>query len=234
MSRAQDLFAAGKLNEAIDAVGAELRDRPMDVAKRTFLFELLCFAGNWDRADKQLDWVAGEGQGQRMGALQYRGAINAERTRQDRFETNLVPAVSKAPAGTWNGQPFATLADADRRVAGALEVIAGDNYMWIPWEHISSVTMEAPKRLRDLLWAPAVVQTGPSFRGLNLGPVLLPVLSPFSWRHADPQVRLGRVSVWESQDSGEEVPFGQKLWLVDGEEVPLLDLRSLEFSAPEE
>jgi type VI secretion system protein ImpE len=93
--------------------------------------------------------------------------------------------------------------------------------------------MEAPKRLRDLLWAPAVLRTGPEFHGFNLGPVLLPVLSPFSWRHSDPQVRLGRLSVWEESEAGEH-PFGQKMWLVDGEEVPLLDLRNLEFPSLED
>ena len=28
----------------------------------------------------------------------------------------------------------------------------------------------------------------------------------------------------------EEVPFGQKMWLVDDEEIPFLELRSLEFN----
>jgi hypothetical protein len=57
---ARELFDAGKLNNAIEALGAELRERPTDLHRRTFLFELLCFAGNWDRADKQLDVLAGD------------------------------------------------------------------------------------------------------------------------------------------------------------------------------
>ena len=42
-------------------------------------------------------------------------------------------------------------------------------------------------------------------------------------------MRLGRVTVWEQQEDGVEVPFGQKMLLVDGEEVPLLELRNLEL-----
>ena len=58
---AQELFQAGKLNEAVQALGAELRDNPTDVRRRTFLFELLCFAGEYDRAEKQLDVLATDG-----------------------------------------------------------------------------------------------------------------------------------------------------------------------------
>ena len=47
---AQSLFQAGRLDDAIGALSAELRDNPTDAQRRTFLFELLCFAGNYDRA----------------------------------------------------------------------------------------------------------------------------------------------------------------------------------------
>jgi type VI secretion system protein ImpE len=40
------------------------------------------------------------------------------------------------------------------------------------------------------------------------------------------------MTVWEETPDGKEVPFGQKMLLVDGEEVPLLDLRKLEFRQP--
>ena len=64
---ARELYQAGKLDEAVQALIAELRDNPGDTKRRTFLFELLCFAGNFDRAEKQLDilsqgspaWVEG-------------------------------------------------------------------------------------------------------------------------------------------------------------------------------
>ena len=44
-------------------------------------------------------------------------------------------------------------------------------------------------------------------------------------------MRLGRMTVWEKSEGYEyQVPFGQKMWMVDEEEIPLLELRSLEFS----
>ena len=43
-------------------------------------------------------------------------------------------------------------------------------------------------------------------------------------------MRLGRETVWEQAD-GETVPAGQKLLLVDGEEIPILEVRNLLFAA---
>jgi type VI secretion system protein ImpE len=42
---------------------------------------------------------------------------------------------------------------------------------------------------------------------------------------------LGRATVWDAAENGEEIPFGQKLLLVDGEEFPLLEVRTLEIAA---
>ena len=54
----QELYRNGRLREAITALGEELRKSPLDVKRRTFLFELLCFAGEYGRAEKQLTVLA--------------------------------------------------------------------------------------------------------------------------------------------------------------------------------
>ncbi len=232
--KAAELYREGKLNAAIQALGAELRDNPADQKRRTFLFELLCFAGEYDRAEKHLDVLAGAGPDAASGALLYRAALAAERTRNDLFANKDYPHTAAEPVrGTLNGKPFESLEDADPRVGPRLEVYAAGQYMWLPLAHIASIEIQPPKRLRDLLWAPALVHTGPKFRAMELGEVLVPVLSPFSFRHSDDAVRLGRATVWEEQD-GEPVPFGQKMLLVDGEDFPILELRRLEIAGAEE
>lgn len=229
--KADELFRAGKLDEAIESLGGELRSNPADAQRRVFLFELLCFAGEHDRAAKQLD-VLGNGNRQaQMGALLYHGALNAERTRQDMFAQSSFPrGAAPAASGTINGRPFTSIVDADPRIGARLEVFAGGRYLWVPFAHIASVRMQPPQRLRDLLWAPALVRTGPGFKDLELGEVLTPVLAPLSWRDSDDAVRLGRVTDWVRTDDGIEVPLGQKLLLVDGEELPILEVRELEVT----
>lgn len=227
---AQSLFQAGRLDEAIDALSAELRNDPTDARRRTFLFELLCFAGNYDRAEKQLDILSQAGQQAAMGSLLYRSALHAERTRQAMFEADQLPLSSEpstAIAGTLNGRPFASLEDGDPRVGPRLEIFAAGQYTLLPLAHIESVRMEAPKRLRDLLWAPALVRTAPSFKGLELGEVLVPVMAPGSAQDEDDAIRLGRATAWIALEDGREAPIGQRVLRVDGEEVPLLEVREL-------
>jgi len=231
----QDLYKEGRLPEAITALGAEVRDNPSDARRRTFLFELLCFAGEYARADKQLEVLGQAGPSSEMGVMLYRSALFAERQRQDLFAKGELPkpgGTAKDAVGMLNGKSFLALSDADPRIGARLELFAAGNYLLLPLEHISSIQIQPPKRVRDLIWTPAAVRTSPSFKGTELGEVLLPVLAPGSWQHLDDAVRLGRATVWEERDGVEDfVPVGQKMWLVDDEEVPFLELRSLEFNS---
>jgi len=226
---ARELFQAGRLDEAIESLGVELRKDPTDAQRRAFLFELLSFAGNHERAEKQLDVLGTASTQAGIGALTYKAALQADRLRTEMFTRGELPT-GPAPAavtGTLNGEPFTSLEDADPRVGARLEVFAGGQYLWLPLEHVASLRMEPPARLRDLLWSPAKLLTGPGFRGVELGEVLLPVLTPLAATHPDPLVRLGRMTVWEELPDGRPAPAGQRLLLVDGEEVPLLELREL-------
>jgi type VI secretion system protein ImpE len=65
----QELYREGRLREAIKALGDELRKNPLDARRRTFLFELLLFAGEYDRAEKALEVLAGGGKDAAAGTL---------------------------------------------------------------------------------------------------------------------------------------------------------------------
>jgi type VI secretion system protein ImpE len=231
---ARALFAEGRLDAAIERLGAELRSAPGDARRRAFLFELLVLAGQYDRAAKQLAVVAGAGGAAEAGAMVLRAALDAERVREHMFATGDVPsAAAPGPvSGTLNGRRFAAIADADPRVGARLEVMAGGRYLWIPFAHLAAVRVEAPARLRDLKWASARVATGPSVRDLELGEVLLPALSPAAWRLDDPELRLGRAADWEEAPDGAFRPVGQKLLAVDDAFVPLLQVRELILDGP--
>jgi type VI secretion system protein ImpE len=233
----KQLYQAGKLNEAIAALGGELRDNPTDTQRRTFLFELLCFAGDYDRADKHLNLLAEQSPQAKLGAVLYFSAVHAERLRTDMFRKKSFPLGSTGEddqdiKGTFNGKPFESIEDSDPRLGARLEVFAAGAYLWIPLKHIVSIEMEAPKRVRDLLWVPTLVRTGSAFKDKELGEVLVPVLCPLSFEDSDDNVKLGRLSDWRQKD-GEAVPVGQKSFLVDGEEFPILEVRKIELQTEE-
>jgi type VI secretion system protein ImpE len=229
MPTAREHYAAGQLDSAIEVLGAELRNAPADAQRRTFLFELLSFAGQYDRAEKQLDVLARGGTDNELAVLPYRAALQAERVREHMFSTGDFPTgLAPTPvAGTLNGRAFLSIEDADPRVGARLEVMAGGRYMWIPFAYLETVTLEPPRMLRDLRWAPARVTTSSSMREMELGEVLLPALSPGAWRLQDAELRLGRAADWEELADGSFAPAGQKLLRVDGELVPLLEVREL-------
>jgi type VI secretion system protein ImpE len=62
---------------------------------------------------------------------------------------------------------------------------------------------------------------------MELGEVLLPALSPLAWQVEDADLRLGRATDWTELPDGAFTPVGQKMLSIDGEMVPLLELRDL-------
>ena len=236
---AGELIRSGKLSDAIQVLTAQLRDHPADTRSRTFLFELLCFAGQYERAEKHLNVLAQSSQDAEMGGLLYRSALSAERQRQVLLESqehsnqdNQIsnPDNDKPPrSGILNGKPFRSMEDLDPRIGPRLEMFVAGEYVWLPFEHIGSIRMQAPKYLRDTLWATANVRTSSSFKGQDFGEVLVPVVSPFSWRHESDEIKLGRSTDWK-QEGNALLPFGQKLLLVDDEEaIPYLEIREIDF-----
>jgi type VI secretion system protein ImpE len=233
---AKQLFQEGKVREAQQALSVWLREHPADLAQRTFLFELLCFSGEYDRAEKHLSVLAQGDTKKEMGAILYYSALHAEKTRHELFQRQAQPPTNATSelSGALNGKPFRSISDVDPHIGARLEVFAAGSYVWIPFQHLESVQMEAPRRLRDTLWSTAIVHARPDFKhGAELGEVLVPAIYPFSWKHDDESVWLGRITDWVTdQEHGDfEYPLGQKVLLVDGEEVPFLEIRSLEFEA---
>jgi type VI secretion system protein ImpE len=232
-----ELYRAGELSAAIKALGDELRKNPLDAKRRTFLFELLLFAGEYSRAEKHLDVLSSDGGQSAAGALVYRSAIHAELTREEMFRDGHLPShpeESSAMPGIANSVAFADLRDSDPRIGANLEVFIAGSYTWIPMTYIRRLKIEPPKLLRDLMWARAQIETSAAFRLQDLGEVLIPAICPLSSSHSNELVRLGRESVWEPNEVYGEIPFGPKLMLVDDEEIPLLELRSIEWTPPVE
>jgi type VI secretion system protein ImpE len=82
---ASDLFHAGRLREAIDAQTAKVKSSPADRLARFFLFELLLFTGDLDRARKQLDVLRYDDPKHSAAIEQYRNALDAETKRRAVF-----------------------------------------------------------------------------------------------------------------------------------------------------
>jgi type VI secretion system protein ImpE len=88
---AGELFKAGKLSEAIDAQLKEVKAKPADHGQRLFLFELLAFAGDLDRAQRQIEAINYNQMELDAAVLAYRRLLDSERARRRLFSESLVP-----------------------------------------------------------------------------------------------------------------------------------------------
>ncbi len=98
MLTASQLFEAGQLHEAIASLNQELRAQPLDSGRRYLLAELLCFTGDWERADKQLDMLAHQDPQTLPGVVLFRQLLRAAQARQQFFTEGRLPEFLRAPS----------------------------------------------------------------------------------------------------------------------------------------
>lgn len=82
---ADELLRAGDIDGARAALVETIRARPADEMARMFLFQLLCVAGEWEKATKQLEALTKLSPEAQMLAVAYGQAIAAEGVRADVF-----------------------------------------------------------------------------------------------------------------------------------------------------
>ncbi len=85
MQQADDLLQSGDLDGARRALVEAVRRTPGDVPTRSFLFQVLGLAGEWDKAKAQLTTLAQLSPEAQMLSVVYGQAIDAERQREAVF-----------------------------------------------------------------------------------------------------------------------------------------------------
>ena len=88
---ASDLYRTGNLAAAVAAQIADVKANPADHGRRLFLFELAAFAGDWDRARRQIDALRFDNPEQEMSGKGYRDLLDAEDARGRVFRDAVLP-----------------------------------------------------------------------------------------------------------------------------------------------
>lgn len=97
VSEAKQLFQEGKLAEAIAAATQEVKSHPTDHDRRARLAVLLCFTGNLERADLQLDALGKIDPHAELGITLMRQLVRAETWRRQFHLEGRVPEVLDPP-----------------------------------------------------------------------------------------------------------------------------------------
>ncbi len=88
---AAELFREGRLDDAVAAQLAAVKAAPGDDGARTFLFELSVFAGDLDRAGRQLETLRTLRSDLELAIKSYHDCLSAERERRTCFTDGVAP-----------------------------------------------------------------------------------------------------------------------------------------------
>ena len=124
-------------------------------------------------------------------------------------------------------QAFDWLMDGDARLGPVCETIVNGRYFWLPFSAIAEIRFQAPASVTDLVWRHALVRLTDGTEQV----CQIPARYPFAADATD-AVRLGRTTEWQPLDEDGTLyeGRGQKAWLSEQSEYPLLSLSLVTFA----
>ncbi len=120
---ASELYDAGNLREAITAQSSAVKSKPTDVDARGFLCELLCFAGDLDRADKQLEAMGHQAPEAMLGVSMFRQLLRGEIARRDFYADGRLPEFIGEPTAHIRDHLQATIALREGDISAAADLL---------------------------------------------------------------------------------------------------------------
>lgn len=126
--------------------------------------------------------------------------------------------------------PFAWLMDGDSRFGPICEAIANGRYYWIPFAAIAEMEFQAPASVTDLVWRHTRLQLVDGSEQICQIPVRYPLQEG-----ADERFLRASITEWQALDGdeGQFIGHGQKMWLSDEADFPLLTLQQMIFNETE-
>ncbi len=133
-------------------------------------------------------------------------------------------AASPTLSGHVDGREFEGLRDTDDRFGSVLEVFAGADYLWVPFEQLRRVTLDPAAGVLDAAFRPArlLLTVGTEPR------VVLPLVYPGS-HAADGVFAAGLETDWPEAPGGLVRGAGARVLLVGEEELPLGECRQIDI-----
>jgi len=121
---ALEFFQAGRLRDAIDACITATKARPADPGPRDLLVQLLCFTGDWQRADKHLETLTVQCPDRVPAIALIRQLLRAAEAREQFFTEGRCPEpiVELSPVARLHLEAAVHLREND--AAGALDILA--------------------------------------------------------------------------------------------------------------
>lgn len=147
-----------------------------------------------------------------------------ETTRAEELREAAFDGAQDTP-GTLNGVAFDWIANADSRFGPSFEAIIGGKWGIVPFEVVERIESAGVRDLRDLLWYPAQI----AFRSGQSAAAMLPGRYPGTEAAGTGPEKLARATNWAAGAAGDQGTGQQLLTLSGGEDIGLLEIRTLVF-----
>ncbi len=261
MPTLKELLDAGRLEDAVAEATRQVKDAPADSSRRTALFELLCFSGEWDRALKQLDAIGHTHSGLALGVESLKQSVAAEQKRaapagRPAFLTDppqhvLLRVEARLRLKGGDAAAALELLEKAEEERPALAAEAGGKAVADFRDYDDFVAPVLEFFLRDRwLWLPFEqlrkfeVEEPRKLRDFLWAPArvemfdgsggegFIPALYAASHLNPDPKVRLGRSTETVEVGEGLAETVGMRCFLAGDEALPLFSLRSVQFPRP--
>ena len=149
-----------------------------------------------------------------------------ERTKSEEYRLRAFEE-AETSSGNLNGQTFTWICDADSRLGPVLEAVINGRYYWVPFSRLSSVAIEPPEDLRDMVWMPAHLE----FENGGESVALIPTRYTGSESSGDGLVALARKSLREEVAPDVHYGLGQRVLATDSGDMPVMEIRALALDA---
>ncbi len=123
MPTAREHYQAGELKDALATSTEEVKKHPTDQAARNFLCEMLLFAGELERADRQLDTLAHQDPTAAVAVGMVRHLIRAEEARQQFYNDGRLPEFLNQPSEVLRMHLEASILLRDNKAAEAWQLL---------------------------------------------------------------------------------------------------------------
>ncbi len=121
--------------------------------------------------------------------------------------------------------PFEWLCDGDLRFGPVIEIILNGGYYWLPMENILKLEFEPVEDLRDLVWRPVNLTLKNKGTLIGFVPVRYPINDMATNSHL-----LAKTCDWSEPTEHLYIGTGQRIFISESKEFPLLDISSIEFN----
>ncbi|WP_313623386.1 type VI secretion system accessory protein TagJ [Achromobacter sp.] len=144
--------------------------------------------------------------------------------RADMLRREALDAAPEAAGHANPGSGFGWITDSDSRLGPNCELLFSGGYRWLPFSQIARLSFPPVQDALDLIWRQCKV----TLHDQTELSAYMPTRYPLTHDETDAQ-KLAAITTWSDRSETTVAGAGQRTWLTDAGELPMLSILSMHF-----